>query len=130
MKRVLFSTILLFVGIIAVMAQGAAVITFDKTTHNFGSFPESEPVVTCVFKFKNTGDRPLIIHQAIASCGCTVPTYTKSPVQPGESGEVSIKYDGTGKFPGHFMKSITLRTNCEDEMVRLRVKGNMVPTQK
>ena len=130
MKRVLFSTILLFVGIIAVMAQGAAVITFDKTTHNFGSFPESEPVVTCVFKFKNTGDRPLIIHQAIASCGCTVPTYTKSPVQPGESGVVSIKYDGTGKFPGHFMKSITLRTNCEDEMVRLRVKGNMVPTQK
>lgn len=117
-------------GFISLMAQGSAEITFEKTKHNFGAFPESSPKVTCTFKFKNTGDKPLIIHQAMASCGCTVPTYTKKPVQPGESGEIHIAYDGTGKFPGHFRKSIAIRSNASKEIVRLVVEGDMTPTQK
>ena len=130
MKKFLLSTFLIVICSMSMMARGAAVITFEKTTHNFGAFPESSPKVSCVFKFKNTGDRPLVIHQAIASCGCTVPTYTKKPIQPGESGEINVKYDGTGKFPGHFRKSITLRTNCKEEIVRLKIEGDMVPNQK
>ena len=81
MKKILLSTLLLIIGLAAYAAtgsmQGEAEITFDKTTHNFGSFPESSPKVTCTFSFKNTGDGPLVIHQAIASCGCTVPQYPK-----------------------------------------------------
>lgn len=67
-----------------VSAQGKADIKFDKTSHNFGTFSENDPVVSCVFTFTNVGDAPLVIHQAVASCGCTVPEYTQEPVLPGK----------------------------------------------
>lgn len=107
------------------MAQSGAEIKFDKLTHNFGSFSESTPVQKCTFTFTNTGTAPLIINQAVASCGCTVPEYTKTPVAPGQTGKVSITYNGKGKFPGHFKKSITIRTNAATSMVRLYVEGDM-----
>ncbi len=108
---------------IAMMAQ--AEISFNKTSHNFGTFPEESPVQKCVFTFTNTGNTPLVINQAVASCGCTVPSYTKTPVKPGESGEITITYNGTGKFPGHFKKTITIRSNAKTEMVRLYIEGDM-----
>lgn len=114
-------------NILFVIAQGTAQITFEKTTYNFGSFSENSPKVTCKFKFTNTGDGPLVIHQAIASCGCTVPQYPKEPIKPGESGEVTVTYNGAGKFPGHFRKTITLRTNSKNEITRLVVEGDMTP---
>ena len=123
MKKFMLSTLLLICGIMVASAQ--AEIKFDKTTHNFGKFSESSPVVTCTFTFTNTGDKPLIINQAVASCGCTVPEYTKDPIQPGDKGTIKVTYNGTGKFPGHFKKSITVRTNGKGEMTRLYIEGEM-----
>ena len=123
MKKFMLSTLLLICGIMVASAQ--AEIKFDKTTHNFGKFSESSPVVTCTFTFTNTGDKPLIINQAVASCGCTVPEYTKDPIQPGDKGTIKVTYNGTGKFPGHFKKSITVRTNAKVEMTRLYIEGDM-----
>ncbi len=100
-------------------------IKFEKTTHNFGKFKEAAGVQECVFKFTNVGDQPLVIHRAVATCGCTVPKFTKTPIKPGESGTISVKYNGAGKFPGHFKKSITVNTNGTPEMVRLYVEGDM-----
>ena len=127
MKRTVLFTLSLLFSVMLCMAQGRAEITFEKTSHNFGEFPEEQPKVSCEIKFKNTGDGVLIIHQAIASCGCPVPQYTKAPIKPGEPGVIKITYDGTGKFPGHFRKSITIRTNAEKEIVRLYVEGDMKP---
>ena len=110
-------------GAMSVSAQ--AVIKFDKLTHNFGKFSESSPVVTCEFTYTNVGDKPLIINQAVPSCGCTVPEFTKDPIAPGEKGVIKVTYNGTGKFPGHFKKSITVRTNGKVEMTRLYVEGEM-----
>ena len=124
MKKLFLTTILLIFALVT-FAAGEAEIKFEKTSHNFGSFPETEKV-TCTFKFTNTGDNLLVIHQAIASCGCTVPQYPKQPIKPGESGEIKVTYDGSGKFPGHFKKSITLRTNAKQEIVRLYIEGDMV----
>ncbi|MBO7119275.1 MAG: DUF1573 domain-containing protein [Bacteroidaceae bacterium] len=106
-------------------AENYAEITFDTLRHNFGKFPKSEPLVRCTFPFKNTGTAPLIIHQAFASCGCTIPTYTKEPIKPGESGMIDVTYDGTDKFPGHFQKTITIRSNAVNEVVRLTIEGTM-----
>ena len=125
MKKLILTTILLIFAMVT-FAAGGAEIKFEKTSHNFGTFPESSPKVTCVFKFTNTGDKLLVIHQAIASCGCTVPQYPKEPIKPGEGGEIIVTYDGAGKFPGHFKKSMTLRTNAKQEIVRLYVEGDMV----
>ena len=122
-----FLTIIMAVVALFAYAEGGADIKFDKTTHDFGTFSENDPKVTCTFKFTNTGDGLLIIHQAIASCGCTVPQYSKEPIKPGESGEIIVTYNGAGKFPGHFKKSITVRTNAKSEIVRLYVTGDMLP---
>ena len=103
-----------------------AEIKFDKLTHDFGKFSESSPKVSCVFTYTNVGDSPLIINQAMASCGCTVPEYTKQPVMPGQKGEIKVTYNGTGRFPGHFKKSITIRTNGVVEMTRLYIEGDML----
>ena len=123
MKKFILTTILSVFAILA-FAAGEAGIKFEKTSHDFGSFPESQKV-TCTFKFTNTGDNLLVIHQAIASCGCTVPQYPKQPIKPGESGEIIVTYNGAGKFPGHFRKSITIRTNAKQEIVRLYIEGDM-----
>lgn len=123
MKKFILTTILSVFAMLA-FAAGEAEIKFEKTSHNFGSFPESQKV-TCTFKFTNTGDNLLVIHQAIASCGCTVPKYSKEPIKPGESGEITVTYNGAGKFPGHFKKSITIRTNAKQEIIRLYIEGDM-----
>ena len=124
MKKFILTAFLSVFALIA-FAAGEAEIKFEKTSHDFGTFPESEKV-TCTFKFTNTGDNLLVIHQAIASCGCTVPQYSKEPIKPGENGEIVVTYNGAGKFPGHFKKSITIRTNAKQEIVRLYVEGDMV----
>lgn len=125
MKKLLLFVMMITASITVMFAQGKAEIKFDKTTYNFGTFSEKEPVVTGVFTFTNIGDAPLVIHQAVASCGCTVPEFTKEPVLPGQSGTIKVTYNGEGKFPGHFKKSITLRTNAKTEMMRIYVEGDM-----
>ncbi len=123
-------TLLLLAVFTCAIAQNDAQIKFDKTTWNFGTFSESQ-IQTCTFTFKNVGSAPLIINQAVASCGCTVPTYTKKPVAPGATGTLKVTYNGKGKFEGHFKKSITVRTNGTPEVVRLYVEGDMtVPNGK
>ena len=106
-------------------AENFSEITFDTLRYNFGKFSKKDPVVKCSFKFKNTGTAPLIIHQAFASCGCTVPNYPKTPIKPGEKDTIEVTYNGTGKFPGKFSKTITIRSNAVTEVVRLTVMGEM-----
>ena len=106
-----------------------AVLKFDNLTRNFGEFDESE-VQTCVFEFTNTGDEPLIIQQAYSSCGCTVPTFTKQPVMPGEKGELKVTYNGKGKFPGRFKKPVTVRSNASNMIVRVYIEGTMTVNDK
>ena len=127
MKKFVLLLTALVMSVCMASAQNGAKIEFDKTTHNFGTFSESQPVVTCTFTFTNTGSGPLVIHQAVASCGCTVPEYTQEPIQPGKTGTVKVTYNGEGKLLGHFKKSVTLRTNADTELVRLYIEGDMLP---
>ena len=125
MKKILFMAVLFVCSLSSAMAQKQAEIKFDKMEHNFGTFAESQPVQKCTFTFTNTGDAPLVINQAVASCGCTVPSYTKEPIAPGKKGTISVTYNGKGKFPGHFKKTIPVRSNAKTEMTRLYILGNM-----
>jgi hypothetical protein len=130
MKKLLLLALMLTLGINMAMAQGKAEIKFAETSHDFGTFSEASPVVSYVFKFTNIGDAPLVIHQAVASCGCTVPEYTKEPILAGKAGTIKVTYNGTGKYPGHFKKSVTLRTNGKTELIRLYIEGNMEAVEK
>ena len=109
----------------ATKAENYAEIKFDTLRHNFGKFSKNDPIVKCSFKFTNTGTAPLVIHQAFASCGCTVPTFTKEPIKPGEKGVIDVTYNGTDKFPGHFQKTVTIRSNAISEVTRLIIEGDM-----
>lgn len=107
---------------------GSAVITFESTEVDYGTIEQnSDP--HRAFTFTNTGDAPLIITNAKGSCGCTVPSYPKEPIMPGESNEIKVRYDT--KRIGSFSKSITLTTNATTESVVLRIKGkvNAAPTE-
>lgn len=135
MKKIILLSMMLVCCLAVAVAQQAggkkqAQIKFDKTTHNFGKFSESSPKVSCEFTYTNIGEAPLIINQAVASCGCTVPEYTKTPVQPGQKGKIKVTYNGAGRFPGHFKKSITIRTNGAVEMTRLYIEGDMEEAKK
>ena len=106
-------------------AENYAEIKFDTLRHNFGTFSKADPIVKCTFGFTNTGTVPLIINQAFATCGCTVPRWPNKPIKPGERGEIEVTYNGKGKFPGHFQKTVTVRTNGVTEVVRLTIEGLM-----
>lgn len=125
MKKLILSAVMLVSGMTTAMAQEPAEIKFDTLTYNFGKFSEKEPIKTCTFKFTNIGEQPLVINQAVASCGCTVPKYTKEPIQPGKTGTIEVTYNGRGKMPGHFKKSVTVRSNGKNEITRLYIEGDM-----
>ena len=129
-KKTFLFLMFVFMSIGYMAAQAHADIKFDKMSHDFGTFSESSPVVKCTFTFTNVGDGPLVIHQVVASCGCTVPEYTQEPIMPGKTGTIQVTYNGTGKYPGHFKKSITVRSNAESsELIRLIIEGNMTEAE-
>jgi len=77
------------------------------------------------FAFTNTGKEPLIISRAKGSCGCTVPTWPKEPIMPGESGVIKVKY-ATNRS-GRFTKTITISSNAKTPTKRLTIKGTVKP---
>lgn len=103
-------------------------IEFTKTSHDFGTFPEERGKVTCTFSFKNTGKSDLILQKVRASCGCTTPNWTKTPVAPGDTGFVTATYNASGR-PGAFNKTITVTSNADANM-RLTIKGEVIPKVK
>lgn len=122
-KKMLAALVSLFAfGTLSLSAQ--AVIKFEKTSHDFGQFAEKD-AQTVVFKFTNAGNEPLVINQAFSSCGCTVPSYTKTEIQPGGAGELRVTYNGRGKVPGHFKKSVSVMSNASNKLVRLYIEGTM-----
>ncbi len=106
---------------------GGPEITFEQTTIDYGVIEKgSDPYR--IFTFTNTGNEPLIIKHAKGSCGCTVPSYAKEPIEPGAAGEIKVRYD-TNRM-GKFNKRVTLTTNAGDEQVLLYIKGEVVDKPK
>ena len=99
---------------------------FEKTRHNFGVFALDTAILTYDFVFTNVGKSPLIIHQASASCGCTVPEYTLEPIMPGSKGKITVTYNGKGRRPGVFRKSVTIHNNGRQTPIRIYIEGEMI----
>ena len=99
-------------------------IKFNEQTHDFGTFPEEKGKVSCVFKFTNTGEGDLILHNVKAYCRCTAPNWTKVPVRQGETGIIEVAYDPS-KHQGIFDETIVVITNFGE--LNLKVKGEVTP---
>lgn len=101
-------------------AKKLPVIEFAEKEHDFGTIQRGTAVET-VFEFTNTGDAPLIITDASSSCGCTVPEFHKDkPIAPGETGELLVKYNGSGI--NQVTKTVTVLTNTEKGSEQVRIK--------
>lgn len=126
MKKI-FSTILMALSAVAMMGQ-QPVITFEKTEHDFGKINEADGRVSVVFNFKNEGMAPLVLSNVRASCGCTTPTWTREPVEPGQTGTITVTYNPNGR-PGRFQKTVTITSNASEPTKKVYIKGEVIPKQ-
>jgi hypothetical protein len=102
-----------------------AVMVFEKTEHNFGTITQGEQA-EYNFKFRNTGDQDLVISSANASCGCTVPEYSKEPIKPGATGSIKVIFNSEHRLDA-FEKAVTVTANTQPLETLLKIKGFINP---
>ncbi len=102
---------------------GVPEIEFETNIHDFGTVKEGE-IVSYTFKYRNSAGGKLLITSASASCGCTVPKYSKEALAPGESGGIEVVFDTRGR-QGLQEKTIAIRSNTEVSRTILRITANV-----
>jgi len=100
-----------------------AVITFEKTTHDFGNITQGERL-EYEFLFTNNGGSDLLISNATASCGCTIPDYPKEPIAPGKQGRIKVSFDSDKRID-HFQKEVYVTSNTEPMTNTLIITGTV-----
>ncbi|GGK74117.1 DUF1573 domain-containing protein [Rufibacter glacialis] len=99
-------------------------MTFKETEFDFGDIKQDKKV-THTFTFTNTGQAPLVIESATATCGCTVPEWPKEPIAPGKTGTIKVEYDPAGRS-GQQSKQITITANTDPQVNQLTIKTNVI----
>lgn len=105
-------------------AENYPEMKFEETEFDFGTIDNGTPVEH-IFKFKNTGEVPLVITDATSSCGCTVPTPPKDPIAPGEEGELLVKFNGSGQ--NQVTKTVNVTANTEKGKEQIKIKAFVTP---
>ncbi len=132
MKKIILTLNIILIGILAT-AQPASIgnlnqakIEFETEIIDYGTIEQHADGIR-EFKFKNVGNAPLIISEAKKTCGCTVPTWPKAPIKPGESSSIKVKY-ATDRI-GIINKSVILISNAERNSITLKIKGKVLSPQ-
>jgi len=110
------------------LSHREAKIAFDNDTYEFGTVNEGD-VIKHAFLVTNTGDGDLIISNATASCGCTIPTWPKEAIAPKESAQIFVEFDTEGKT-NFQSKAVRLTTNTVIGKESLKVTGMVIPREK
>ena len=123
-----FIILFLLCGALTVVAQQKVEIVFDETEYDFGNIREEDGKVSHVFNFRNQGAAPFTIKMVTASCGCTMPEWTKGPIPPKGSGSITVTYTAEGR-PGPFNKGVTviIGGSSGDITETLDIKGYVSP---
>ncbi len=100
-------------------------IVFEETEFDFGEIAQGE-VVEHTFKFKNTGNAPLILNNVLTTCGCTAPEWPKQPIAAGEENEIIVRFNSRGKT-GRQNKVITIQSNIQGSTSRIKIMGMVLP---
>lgn len=103
-------------------------IKFDESEFDFGNIKEGDKV-SHKFKFTNTGSNPLVVSNAFGSCGCTVPSWPKEPIQPGKSAEILVEYDSKGRS-GIQQKTVTVVANTDPQQTVINIKSNVIKEEE
>ena len=102
-------------------------ITFQKTEYDFGTIAYGSDAI-CEFVYKNTGKSPLILTNVRSSCGCTIPSWTKTPVKKKKSDKIIVKYN-THRM-GKFHKTVTITSNAKNSPIVLTITGKVVSVKE
>jgi hypothetical protein len=112
----------------ALALKDSTTVEIIDTAYNFNPVTEGEKVIYN-YRFKNTGTKPLVIVEATASCGCTVPQKPEKPVLPGETGFIKVAFDSKGRV-GEAHKTITVISNAKPEFPQLILTGKVLAAEK
>ena len=115
--------LLLAVATFAASAASGPCLTFNDTICDLGRITVDSGYHECLFEFTNKSDSAVTIIGALSACSCTIPSYPKEPVHPGEKGVVRVTYDSAGRPPGVFDKTIILITTGEPRRITLHITG-------
>lgn len=124
MKNRIILTIFTLIAM-ALYASADADIKWLKVNHNFGAFNENDGPVTCSYRYVNSGDKPLVIVSARATCGCTSPKYSDKKLAPGDTAEISVTFNPKGRL-GRFEKKVYVETNTRDSRSILTLGGVII----
>ncbi|MDO5655719.1 MAG: DUF1573 domain-containing protein [Flavobacteriaceae bacterium] len=105
-------------------AADAPVLTLSSETYDFGDV-QANSTTERIIEFTNTGNSPLVITNAKATCGCTVPEYSKEPIAPGAKGSMKVSYKAPNTN-GKQTKTVTLTTNTASGSERFMITSNVV----
>ncbi|GAP72871.1 hypothetical protein SAMD00024442_49_4 [Candidatus Symbiothrix dinenymphae] len=131
MKRFIVLTAIAVAGLTmfstAAVAQTAddaqKVVSVDRLVHDFGIVPEAGEIKT-TFVVTNNTDGPVLVTNVRTTCGCTVPSWTKTPIEAGQKGEIAVVYNTAGR-PGSFSKEVTISTSGEPQTLQVKIKGTV-----
>ncbi|MEX0987808.1 MAG: DUF1573 domain-containing protein [Bacteroidales bacterium] len=102
-------------------------IYFSQTTYDYGEIPEKSDGLYTI-EFKNIGEKAVVINRVRTSCGCTVPSWPKDPIEPGGTGKIEVKYNT--ELVGSFMKSVYVYSSASNSPVKIMIRGKVVPKEK
>jgi hypothetical protein len=127
MKKIFFfaSALVFSVAVMAQTQQVKAddVVKFSAEKHDFGKIKQGTPV-TYYFEFKNISDKPVVVENASASCGCTIPEKPEKPIGPGETGKIKVQYNAAAVAP--FNKDVYIKLAGVEQQKVLHITGEVV----
>lgn len=123
MKTIISLLVILLAGFTTVSAQSKGKFQFKAEVIDYGEIQKGSDGVR-VFEFKNIGNAPILIENVHSSCGCTVPSWTKDPVAPGESGKIEVKYNTD--IVGPIRRTISIYSNADQATKAVKIKGKVL----
>jgi len=128
MKKFLFiaAAFIISAGAMAQTPKPDDLAKFNTEKHDFGKIKQAVPA-TYEFEVTNKSDKPLIIENAHATCGCTTPEWSKEPLAPGKTTKIKVGYNAMNG--GHFDKSVYVKFAGIDEEKVLGITGEVLPAE-
>lgn len=136
MTKAIVSTLVLFFLVICYTActpgneeqasKKGQEIWFEEFLHDYGEILQNSDG-SWDFVFKNVGKQAIVINRVRSTCGCTIPEWPREPIEPGSSGQITVKYNTA--LTGTFLKSIYVYSTAANSPVKLQVKGKVAPAE-
>jgi hypothetical protein len=127
MKKLFFLAAAFVTGFTAMAQQKAdEVIKIDMDQYNFGKIKQGVPVTT-YFTVTNISDKPVVIENAWAGCGCTTPEWSKEPVAPKSTTKIKVGYNAAAVAP--FTKDVNIKVAGVQETKVIKITGEVMETK-